>query len=556
MLLAFVGALSGCGGDPAPSVAAEPPLDTSPGERPSDALAEIELDAEASLERLRALLADEALRALVPARVVDLVEATTPLPGALRRRLRPERGARALVFSPEVDAEPGEAELVWAFAIEPLPAAAASAGAEDETLATEPGAPRGARWVVGEPVAIAGDVAIAGSSRARVEAALAYLAFTAMPRAASSGRVVLTATRELVVSALRPIADAALGRWARDARASAEAAMRAHAEPPALGAPDRFVERVRARAAEWIAYLPDLSDVRVELAAQDGGLRVSIDAVVADGSPLAGLLAESPPGELGGIAALPEGTALALALRSSPEARRTRTERWLADLADVAGERLGAGERVELGATAAGWDAALGQTSLWALGRTEAGLFALVAGPDAAPAPPDDPALRPFWGARSRPYTSLLVAGVAGCEPDEPRGEAPLVICEGARFDAGRGAAGGLVAAIAPEDAGALAEATLAALGGSRAAFAASPDVARALAPHAAAPGHFALALVPSRVLGLLAAAERMRAPSAAPPAALVLSGRPGEPGHVVLSLTADAAAVADSVSLFHALSR
>lgn len=531
-----------------------PPLDTSPASRPDDAVAELEVDAEATLEALRAPIQDEAMRALLPARLVDLVEASVVLPGALRHRVRPERGARALAFvvdgagtaSPTV-------ELVWAFAIEPLDStmpgsrsAAEGSTVAEAPIATELGAPRGARWIVGEPIAIAGEIAIAGPSRQRVEAALAYLAFTAMPRAPAPANLVVTATRELLVRVLRPMADGWLAGVARDARASAEAAMRAHAEPPLLGAPDRFVDRVRARLAEFIAYLPDLSELRVALGAAHGGLALEIDGPPADGSPLAELLSGLAEGDLGSMASVPERTALAVMLRSTPDARRARSERLLADVADVAGDRLSADERAAFDATMASWDGGLGDTSLWALGRSAAGLFALVAGPDAPPAAPGDAALAPFWGPRARPYESALVGALVGCDPVEPRGAPPLALCGGARVDASRAESGPFVVAITAEDAGPIAETTLAALAASRPVLAASPDVTRALGPHAA-PGFFALALIPSRVLGLLAALEHVRAPSEAPPATVVVSARRTAAGHLSILLTADAAALRDT---------
>lgn len=554
--------VAACGGDAAGEPAALP-LDTSPASRPDDAVAEIEVDAEASLEALRESIDDEATRALLPARLVDLVEASVPLPSALRHRIRPERGARALVFVAEdAGASSPSVELVWAFAIEPLDARGPSAPAEgssapDETsrspdepsIPTEPGAPRGARWIVGAAVAVAGEVAIAGPSRERVEGALAYLAFTAMPRAATSASIVVTGTHELVTRVLRPRADAWLTGAARDARASAEAAMRAHAEPPVLGAPDRFVDRVRARLAEWIAYLPDLTEVRVALGAAHGGLSLEIDGAPADGSPLAMLLEGLPNGDLGSMASVPERAAVAVVLRSTPDARRARSERLLADVADVAGDRLSVDERAAFGRAMLAWDRALTETSLWALGRSDAGLFAIVGSPDAPAAAADDIALAPFWGPRARPYQNALIGALVGCDPAEPLGAPPLALCGGARFDASRAESGPFVVAVSAEDAGPIAETTRAALEASRPVLGASPDVARALAPHRA-PGFFALALVPSRVLGLLAALQRVRAPSDAPPRAIVLSARRTDAGHVSILLTADAPALRDALAV------
>lgn len=523
--------LLACGAPAEPATPAEV-LDRTEAPRPSTALAELELDAEGTLTELGSVVDDGSMGALLPARIVDLVEAGVELPSAIRSAIVPAGGARAIGFIGDSDIE-----VVWAFRIGTL---------AEGAVATEPGAPRGARWVTGEPIAIAGDVVVAGRTRARVEESLPYLAFTAMPRVAEAGRLVVTSTREFTGTYLRAILDGRLTGAMLDLRRSAEAASRAHAEPPVLGAPERFVDRLRARLAEWVALVPDLGEARFTLARVENGLRLEIDAAVASGSPLADVLASMPPGDLVGLGSLPETTAIALATRSSPEARVPRTERLLADLAEIAGDRLAEAERTALASTSAAWDAALGETLIVGVGRSEAGLFTLAVSPDAAPT--EDELFAPFWSPRSRPYETAIVALLAGCDPTEPPRRGPPVLCGDARFETAHAPTGGLAAAIERSDAGALAASTLEATAHARPVFSASPDVTRALRPHEG-PAHFALALVPSRLLPLLSAIEGGGAVSSAPPATLAISLHPGAGGHVVLLVTADATSIRDTIA-------
>lgn len=276
-----------CGADEvtAPSV---PALDDSPAPPPQGLLAEACVKL-AEADALREALEVPALQAALPANASEALAQLldVPPPRAIRDAIDP----RSELCVAQVDG--GSAMAVRQSGL--------SAGPEAER------GPRGGFWSGG--ALVLGDILVVGESREVIEALAPYLALTLMPTerepvfvARVADGVLADAGRLMLESALEDMDESA---------ESAIAAERArHDDAPAFGDPEVARRIGMERLRHFLAYLPDLGEVRVSLEARAGALRVRANADVTPGSPLAMTLAQTPE-RVPAFGALPATTALA-----------------------------------------------------------------------------------------------------------------------------------------------------------------------------------------------------------------------------------------------------
>jgi hypothetical protein len=148
---------------------------------------------------------------------------------------------------------------------------------------------------------------------------------------------------------LRAIGTAAVERWSTGARESARAERARHEEAPAFGDPEALVAIAEERARGWLAYLPDVGEMRAVAQPSPVGLVVRLDADVTEGSPLARALDAQRAIAPEAMLALPDGVAAAWITGGSeprePSLLRSAIERLGGDrLDDGARSRLAAAE--------------------------------------------------------------------------------------------------------------------------------------------------------------------------------------------------------------------
>ena len=294
------------------------------------------------------------LHALVPAPVNVAMPST---PGAIFERVAPHL--------PLAEAVPADATVhAIALSIEPIDAivvAARVSPESDELLAgglpLVIGAPHGGRWVGEAPGAssaaamLLGDVLIAAGHPAALTRAAPYLASRVArggtgARGSSDARIEGISVRfpeHFPGRGLRAMGNAAVERWAANARGAVRVERSRHEEAPAFGDPEALVALAEERARRWLAFLPDVGEIRAGAEPSPVGLVVRLDADVTDESPLARSLAAQRSVAPDRLLALPEGVAAAW-ITGRSEARGP-------SLVREAIERLG-GARLDDGARA------------------------------------------------------------------------------------------------------------------------------------------------------------------------------------------------------------
>lgn len=247
-----------------------------------------------------------------------------------------------------------------------------------------PGGPEGSRWVGPPPAAdapaaaVIDDVLVFGERRDAVEAALPYLAFTAIPRPVDAG-LHLRLLAGLGADLQRRGEDA-MGEVTAGLLGQAGAERARHDSPPDWGEPEAVARQLGRGATQLLALLPDIGEVRASLtpvarapsagsAAAAGGVQVTIDGVVRTGSGLGELLANAPVSDAAGTRALPANTAFALSF--FPErGGQTAFDAFGAfrSWREFAGSRLGRRGESAVDALEGAWEAAAGRESILALG--------------------------------------------------------------------------------------------------------------------------------------------------------------------------------------------
>lgn len=439
-------------------------------------------DLGAFLTAARASVESPMARELLPADAASLLDRFTETPVALRRHVPANARIRMLLVRTR---DVTRAAMAVKATVENDPAR--PLGPE---VALVDGAPHDARWVLGRPatdapaLAFRDGVLVVADDERTLAATLPYLLDTQMPRDVGRGLHVHLPDGVLAQK-IRPLLDMQLERASRDLIVAARAERMQHEEAPALGEPERLVALIRDPLRRWIAYLPDVRDVFVDLDATPTGLALEARVAVKPGTPLADTLAGATVGAPFGLGALPVGTAFAVSQRRS-DADAPVVEL----LADLAGGRLGAEDRSALEGASRTLDTARGTASVTALGATDQGAF-LLFGAEPGAAELSSEALR---SALRVPYVSGAVASIVGCEgaidvasPAEAtsfplcrRREPPYPALGTARTERGVAVA---ITQLPTSDAAHPAPTTFASAlpRGGRGSIGANPDVARAL---------------------------------------------------------------------------
>ncbi len=326
-----------------------------------------------------------------------------------------------------------EVTLVGATRVRTEPGAAAIPG-------LVPGGPEGALWVGEAPpadapaAAVINDVVVFGERRDAVEAALAYLAFTRMPRETPAG---LHARIPDGFSAeLRSRGEQMMGEVTADLLRQATEERARHDSPPDFGEPEVVARHLARGAGQLLGLLSDIGEVRASLvpvvsttsAPSGQSVRVVVDGAVRPGSALAELLTNAPVGDTSGTRALPANTALALSF--FPE----RSEDAVFDaFAFFRGWREFAGSRLDRRGDAAidaleeAWETAAGRESIVAAGGGADDAW--VATID--PAPESELLPAAVESVAKTSYVATMLADAFDCPPrTTPRRGEPL--CPGA----------------------------------------------------------------------------------------------------------------------------
>lgn len=377
------------------------PIPSTP--RPEDVVLELSIDdAESALLPVRDAVG-EASAALVPSSARAIADALVPLPPLLRDAIE-EGPLRAVAFLR------GE-ELVFVVAVRTR--------AELEHLASEGPLP-GTRWIEGESAATYGRFVVVASERRDVERAMAYLVTEASARTTSGLRLELTGPA--VPALLRAFGEDWVRERAEGARASIEEERARHAEAPPFGDPEALSSLVTELAMDGLSFLPDVASATLTLDRTAAGPELLVRLALRPGSPLHRTTSEMESGALSELlSALPAGTAIAAASAAGDEARRSRSEAFVARFAALGGDRLGPSERSSLSAMLTRWDAMRGDRAVMAIAEAEgrpAYFFASDVGSEEE-AVRDAPIALPW--SPELPYARGLTELLVGCSPLPPR---------------------------------------------------------------------------------------------------------------------------------------
>ncbi|MCA9577717.1 MAG: hypothetical protein R3B40_22010 [Polyangiales bacterium] len=405
LLAVLVSAVPACSGGDQPAAPTPAPAPELPNTPPDNMTMEVWFTGgRDALTAVRDQVRAEALRTMLPATMAEAFDHLAPVPDSVKPRVRDD--------APIVGVRVDDAQVAAALVRTDEGQFPLGVGV---TLVD--GGPHGSRYVgrapvVGEPITVLyQDVVLVARDRPELEASLGYLVSRLRSAELGAPGLHIRSAEGVIARRARTELEGAVDEQVAGALAAARAERSAHADAPALGDPEAFVQTVASAVRELTAYMPDIRAMTAWMGPTAHGLGFTLDTELVPGSPAARALARLPEVPSALLGRFPQGTSLGMVL-----APAAAGEGVLHALAEVGGQRMRPEDTAAFAALAASQREHAGGALMAGLGATDAGAFALLAtpnGPGAEPAAID--------AVLATPYMRALLGDLLGCPGDEPR---------------------------------------------------------------------------------------------------------------------------------------